>query len=145
VHFHLCFFFTCFHHGPKLRAAEKSGLYIFDSRAGLRCHFMTFNGLIGFPLCFHHVSNRRDIRSVRLVSTRSTPQWVAVFPGTDFWFFHDQPSDTAPHVPLYHYSASLSFCHTIEFRPLRLRSCLDFVVFSRQNRNSKHKNSASIP
>jgi len=52
---------------------------------------------------------------------------------------HEQPWDSAPSCPLV---PIFSYCwnsFTIKYRPYRhaFRSCLDFVIFSRQSRNSK--------
>jgi hypothetical protein len=102
--------------------------------------FDDFLRMLGFPLCFSSSGLfGTTFGQSGGFSTRLTPALgFGVF--LPWNVIIDGPSDSAPHVPMYHYSASLSFYHTYKFRPLRLcvskLSRLGRLVFSRQNRNS---------
>jgi hypothetical protein len=94
--------------------------------------------MLGFSFLLFIKSIRHDIRSVGRVQHKiNSCIGVGVFP----WII-DEPSDSAPHVPMYHYAAfALSFSHItpLNFGPYAFRSCLDFVVFSRQKQKfEKH-------
>lgn len=119
---------------------NKSGFLHFHRRIertrGVNHDFLR---MLGFPFCFSSSSLfGTTFGQSGGFSTRSTP--LLGF-GVFSWII-DGPSDSAPHVPMYHYAAfALSFYHIapLNFGPYAFRSCLDFVVFSRQKQKfEKH-------
>jgi len=160
--FHWCrctspgaFFLYCFHHGTKLRAAEKakSGcLHFFDGSSDTG-HLMTFLRMrfYGFPFCFllsgfsaRHFgqSDGRVRHKISLFIGCS----VSSFPGTDIWLLHTtigpEIQQLCPPCTTIQLVLSSLLHQTIEFSaisPFETVSTSSSIVFSRLNRNRKHK------
>ena len=142
MHFLLCFYFhlsSVISQGPKLRAAEIKSKRFRRIERNLRVFGLSMDARVFLYAFFGFL--RHHLRSVRAfhIQHKNIPLNGFVSFLEQIRSFLDHPSDTAPHVPMYHYSASLAeHYHTIEFR-LRHRFCLDFVVFSRQKQKFEPK------
>jgi len=134
----------CSQHGPKLRAAEnaKSWFLHFLRRIEQTHGVNDFLRMLGFSfLLFIIKSIRHDIRSVGRVQHR-----IDSFIGVRCLSldYHDGPSDSAPHVPMYHYAtlrwASITSHHWVSaLTPFEAASTSSSLVA--RSRNSKaHKN-----
>jgi len=145
VQFHLCFYFFCLHRGPGFRAAKnckRKILGLHSRQIGrtirVRCMTCLTDGFSFYAFRFH----RNGIRAGKF-SLRCPRKWGSCLPWNRSGYFSSiSPSDfstSCPLVPLFALAAHLS---RIEFRPLRLRCCLDFVVFSARSRNSNQNTQA---
>ncbi|KAL2074141.1 hypothetical protein VTL71DRAFT_7919 [Oculimacula yallundae] len=129
VHLHLCTFIPLLssYHGPKLRAAEKSG--------------------VSFLLC-NRLFSARNIRSVgRRAQDQSQLGDFGVIPGTDI-FTSRSALSFSQHImsPCTNIAALRWASLTISAFAMPYEAVFDFVVFSRQSKfESTQKSQPQIP
>jgi len=138
VHYHLVpFLLVCIHHGSKASSGGKSKssarVFInYDGSSEFTGH-LTMKRMLGFLSYSLQVSLfRRDVRSSGRSSQQRQPLFVGGCASLDrsLVIFRS----TAPHVPLYHYSAMTELLSRIVSDILASKISRDFVVFSRQNK-----------